>query len=75
MRTFFSETKLISGAYCAHDIPGIIYIFGKKVIGTVAMAKLIIHHESLDYAINKYISSTCNAILFRNAGIPDSCKY
>ena len=39
----FSETKLISDAYCAHDIPGIIYIFGKKVIGTVAMAKLIIH--------------------------------
>ena len=38
-----SETKLISDAYCADDIPGIIYIFGKKVIGTVAMAKLIIH--------------------------------
>ena len=58
----FSETKLISDAYCADDIPGIIYIFGKKVIGTVAMAKLIIHHESLDYTINKYISSTCNII-------------
>ena len=58
----FLETKLISYAYCAHDIPGIIYIFGKKVIGTVAMAKLIIHHESLDYTINKYIRSACNII-------------
>ena len=42
-QNIFSETKLISDAYGAHDIPGIIYIFGKKVIGTVAMAKLIIH--------------------------------